>query len=66
MRLATEEMLVESVTYPAFNISNVTYYGDPQYGGQLGMVSVDVRNAMIRIANTFCSLHVVIAVWTTS
>ena len=38
MRLATEEMLVESVTYPAFNVSNVMYFGDPLYGGQQGMV----------------------------
>ena len=38
MREATEDVLIESVTYPAFNVSNITYYGPEQYGGQRGMV----------------------------
>lgn len=37
-RDATEDVLIESVTYPAFNVSNVTYYGPEEYGGQRGMV----------------------------
>ncbi len=55
MRLATEEMLVESVTYPAFNISNVTYYGDQQFGGQLGMVRLLSACNDQTIAGTCCS-----------